>query len=395
MRLVDLISPQSAREFLDSTYGKKWHHYRGAKDRFQKLADWDMVNSLLTTQRISFPRLRVAKQGKLIPVENYTEQVETISNLSYQRVVRDGLLRELREGATLSIDRIDRAHMPLRELAVALEAELKVLVFVNVYASWSSLPGFDLHWDDHDIFVIQLSGKKHWQIFEPTRNWPLYHDISESPTPTSAPVAEFEMNPGEVLYLPYGWWHSVNALDEPSLHLTIGVEPDKGVDLLSWLLDQAKHHEIFRKRIPRLADEEEKVSYLRAVRSKWNDLIGSDDVLQRFLTYADGMNPARPLFELPNILDENSDLSILEQQKAHIKLLAPRAAVSLEGDGFILTALGRRWAFPAAAKPLVDVVTSPGGATVAEAIAANANVSKEQSARVLTMLARAGVIAIR
>lgn len=254
------------------------------------------------------------------------------------------------------------------------------------------VPGFDAHWDSHDVFVIQLEGRKRWKIFELTRKWPLPRDVVENIKPESPPVAEFDMTAGDVLYLPHGWWHSVSALEEPSLHLSIGVTPDTGIDFMTWLVDQAKHHELFRRRIPRFADERYQKEYLASVRAYWNELMAPEEILDQFLAYADGASGGRPTFGFPGILNDNS---VLDKKGARIVLLVPRATVAHVDSGFILAALGRRWSFPLATKPLIDAVLSLDHITVEEAIKLNVDVSEEQSAQVIFTLLRAGVIALQ
>lgn len=392
LRLADLVAPQSVHDFIHTTYAQSWIYREGEKHRFRRLADWETLNTLLATQRFESPRFRVARQGNVLSVESYTEQIATIRDTFYRRILVDRLLHELRTGATLAIDRVDQSHRPIGELATALELELKAQVFANMFASWMPVPGFDVHWDDHDVFVIQLEGQKRWQIFEPTRQWPLYRDIVENPKPEALPVADFEMTAGDLLYLPHGWWHLVSAASGPSLHITVGVRPDNGIDFMTWLVDQTRASELFRRRIPRFGDEYQRKEYLVSVRASLNKLIASDDILNQFLTYIDGTSDSRPLLGLPDILNTNS---ILDRKSARIVLLVPRATVTQTDDGFVLTALGRRWSFPLVAKPLIDVVLSLDHVTVGEAIKENVNVSEEQSAQMIFTLLRSGVLALQ
>jgi hypothetical protein len=386
------VAPQSAHEFIENTYARTWAHYEGEGCRFQRLADWGTLNNLLATQRFEAPRFRVARQGKIVPVETYTEQIGTRANGFYRRIIPNRLLNELRDGATLTFDRVDHAHGPIRELAAVLESELRARVFINIFASWEPVPGFDVHWDDHDVLVIQLEGRKRWKIFEPTRQWPLYRDIVNNYKPEVPPVAELDMTAGDVLYLPHGWWHSVSALGEPSLHITIGIEPDNGIDFMMWLIDQVKSYELFRRRIPRLAHKCQQEEYLASVRECWNELMTQGNILDQFLTFADGTSRSRLLFHLPDILSTNL---VLDRKSARIVLLASRATVTQADGGFVLTALGRRWSFPLVTKPLIDAVLSLDHVTVGEAIKSNAGVSEERSAQVIFKLLKAGVLALQ
>ena len=67
----------------------------------------------------------------------------------------------LRDGATLTIDRIDELHAPIAELCQTLERQLDVVrVNANMYASWRETVGLGLHWDPHDVIALQVIGTK-------------------------------------------------------------------------------------------------------------------------------------------------------------------------------------------------------------------------------------------
>ena len=83
---------------------------------------------------------------------------------------------------------------------------------------------FGQHWDTHDVFVIQLIGRKHWRIYEPT--WPLpltrqTNDRSGHSCPAE-PAIELILEEGDVMYVPRGWWHHVIPLQVGSFHLSVG-----------------------------------------------------------------------------------------------------------------------------------------------------------------------------
>lgn len=93
------------------------------------------------------------------------------------------------------------------------------------------------HIDSKDNFVYQLIGRKRWTIYPPTDYEYLYYtkskgslewssilstpgkpDMSAYPLYGKTHPVQFEMSPGEVLYLPRGWTHFVENLT-PSLML--------------------------------------------------------------------------------------------------------------------------------------------------------------------------------
>nr|WP_179769448.1 cupin domain-containing protein [Streptomonospora nanhaiensis] len=66
---------------------------------------------------------------------------------------------------------------------VAPSRNLSTRVQVNAYASWTSVQGFGVHWDDHGVIVVQVSGRKRWRIYGFTRHAPLYSDQRPRPAP--------------------------------------------------------------------------------------------------------------------------------------------------------------------------------------------------------------------
>ncbi len=58
------------------------------------------------------------------------------------------------------------------------------------------------------------------------------------------------MRPGDVLYLPRGWYHDALAVDGPSLHVTLSVTPLYGRILFRLLEPAAMQDPAFRAWLP-------------------------------------------------------------------------------------------------------------------------------------------------
>jgi len=101
------------------------------------------------------------------------------------------LVEELRRGATLIIDAVDAFHEPLTALAENLERLFHVRIQVNAYAGWRHSNGFNVHWDDHDVFILQVAGRKRWTVFGSTRRaYPLKNVVETDTEPPRPPVWE-------------------------------------------------------------------------------------------------------------------------------------------------------------------------------------------------------------
>ena len=99
----------------------------------------------------------------------------------------------------------------------------------NLYITPPAMQGLSCHADDHDVFVIQISGSKRWLVKEPNNRDRL--PLSYHPMPSHLPldiadvgVQEFSLHPGDKLYLPRGWLHQAQAKEEASIHASISLE---------------------------------------------------------------------------------------------------------------------------------------------------------------------------
>jgi hypothetical protein len=111
----------------------------------------------------------------------------------------------------------------LDRLARAMEILLHQPVSTSAFWSRSGMRA-PVHYDDHDLIVVQLRGTKRWYIStKPTLLPNPWRGLSEE-TPDLGPHETVDVSPGDVLYLPRGTYHSVDSSTE-SLHLAIGFTP--------------------------------------------------------------------------------------------------------------------------------------------------------------------------
>jgi lysine-specific demethylase/histidyl-hydroxylase NO66 len=260
-----LIAPSTATGFFDQYWQKSALLIkRGEADRYRGLIDAADADAILTMA------------GQLP-----AEAVEVISRIQTNETSGEpaGALADLfGKGATIRVKAIERFSEPLGELGRNLEELMGCPVRANLYCTPGNSRGFNLHFDTHEVFVLQLLGKKQWQIFEPTTPLPLEYvpalpfeddrdalrrfrggkaaserDIQGDIDETELGPLAFEalLEPGDCLYLPRGFVHQANAHDEPSVHLTIGIHVLTWLDLLSVALGQAAYrNEEFRQALP-------------------------------------------------------------------------------------------------------------------------------------------------
>jgi hypothetical protein len=346
-----LLDPITSCRFIKETYGRLPRNFPGHSGRFDEVLTWAALNELLRDQRFG-ERLRLSRDGRELASDLYSTNIETPLG-TLRRLDVAALYRHLRGDATLVIDAIDQAHAPVRQVKQSLERELGVYVSVNLYASWGHTHGFDVHWDDHDVFVLQITGRKRWQIFEPTRRWPLKWDIESAPKPVDDAVSDFELTEGDVLYLPRGWWHDVTAVGEPSVHLTFSVIRPSGVNFLDWIGRKARTNEAVRCDVPMKASEGEQEQYVERIREGVDRLLSANS-LQDYLEelrdnfYLDP-KPTLQAVGTPNPATWDPD--------TRMRLLSTQAKITcLEAEPPVLRVSGRDWELPSDAESVVALL---------------------------------------
>jgi ribosomal protein L16 Arg81 hydroxylase len=393
--LADLVAPVEVGQFLSLVLGGPVQRFPGTAGRFAHLVPWEELDRVLRQHRLEFPRLRLALDGEVVPTHEYTEMVPTRRTGLVPRLRSAPLSEKLRAGATLVLDSVQELFEEVGELAGGLEHELRERVQVNLYAGWGKTHGFDVHWDDHDALIVQLSGRKRWRLYGVTRPAPLQRDVALPQRPESRmPAEDFLLCDGDVLYLPRGQWHDVSALGEESLHLTIGFNRATGVDLVSWLADQGRADELFRTDLPRFATEEQRRAHAARLRDRLVRLL-DDGVVDRFLVDRDVQAPAHPRPGLPwsataDLLPGDDDIDDIE-----VRLLTPRAVLTREEGTVVLAASGKRLLFAEAAEPVLRALLPGVPRPIADLVAVAPSLDRATIRALLGELLQQGFIAPR
>lgn len=148
-------------------------------------------------------------------------------NVSYKGDVSqalDSVLGDMREGGTLVLDQLHHHEPKLRYLCRTLAAELGHRFQTNLYLTPPNGKGFTPHWDNHDVFILQVVGSKDWKIEKQRRTFPGKHQSMDSEgRELRGDLESFSLKQGDLIYIPRGFIHAAECRSEPSLHITLGV----------------------------------------------------------------------------------------------------------------------------------------------------------------------------
>jgi hypothetical protein len=392
--LASILRPIAMDAFLANDYGQKFVYVPGTPGKFSALLPWPVLNGILEQHRLEPPRLRLTREGKPVPAERYLsfQPNRRNSGRPIPRLNSAELTRELREGATLVLDNVDELHWPIRQLAESLERIFRVRIQVNSYSGWRSSHGFDVHWDDHDVFVLQVAGRKRWSVYGITRPYPLARDVERAFDPPSELLWEQVLQNGDLLYIPRGCWHLATPLDEPTLHLTIGVSNPTGADFLSWFVDRLRASEVVRQDIPHLRGPAATRVYAERLRqvvsSTWHP-----ELIEEYMVDVDAHSTARPHFGLP----WSATGDVLPFANWRVQWSGNRPVqIEASGDEIAMAAFGRRWRFAVAARPLLELLVSGRECTEADLESvANGFLSSRVVREFVRELAANGLVIVR
>ena len=212
--------------------------------RLLSIADFD---SILASLSIDSPKVRVAGDA------GEKNRPAALQGNVYERANgTEALFARLRNGETIIVHALHEDWKPLRELCRALAAKFSAPFQVNTYLTPAKARGLKPHYDTHDVFVLQIYGRKRWQLFDFAIELPLggqehTGEFYERKDPSTV----VDLQPGDMIYIPRGWGHVADALDEMSLHLTVGAFPLNWAMLILKGVEQVVESDVcFRQSLP-------------------------------------------------------------------------------------------------------------------------------------------------
>ena len=244
--LRKLIEPLGVNEFLRDYYEKKPLLSPDNKCRnFGDLISLEKLDHLLATSELPPASIDMARSKPPISKANFTFKSGNID--------RGAVVRHYQSGATIIFPQINLAIDELANFCRNLEFELSCKVQTNVYLTPRNSQGFKTHYDDHDVFIMQIHGKKNWNLYQQAVEKPFRGEPFDSSEHEAGKLnLNFTMEPGDCLYIPRGYMHdATNVGSEPSLHITVGLLVKKWADLMLEVLSEvALNNSEFRESLP-------------------------------------------------------------------------------------------------------------------------------------------------
>lgn len=267
--LSDILDPVTPERFFSENYDKKPLHIPGDPDKFAGLMNWEILSGLLNMSAIwSDKSLLLVADRQPVPAHVFCESVEDRSGNTVLQPVAEKVMDLLRKGASLVANDIDTLTPRLSAVADAFEAGFDAKTQVNLYCSWKQRQAFNSHFDTHDVFALHVEGEKVWRVYSTRMPHPIRHPRhgneayldSDHEKQRGPLLMEVTMRPGDVLYLPRGWYHDALASSGGTVHMAFGVTGLIGFDVVTGLSDFAVEDERFRLNLPLSHEGDEALS---------------------------------------------------------------------------------------------------------------------------------------
>jgi hypothetical protein len=386
----DLLRPIGDDAFFAEYHRQKPLYVKGGASGLPELMTWSTLNRLLGLSSY-WTRHSLHLMLDRVPAatEDYCREVPGPGGVAVQADPAK-VQAWIDRGASVILNSIDSLTPELQAIAGTLEEALGGYVQANLYCSFGGHQAFSSHFDTHDVFAIQTEGEKTWRIYEGRVAHPISHAMIKEPDAdfrrrNQGEVAmEVTMGPGDLLYIPRGQYHEALATSAACIHVSFGVVPLRGLDLLQLLEKHYLADPLFREELPApgAADGAEALTlYLSRLSDRMTALLREPEVLADLAQAQRNHRGVRGFYDLPR-----------RRSSQTYRLVAGNLRVRQQDRGFILTDSRQGAPLPPGTQRFMDWILTKRQFTRAQIDAEFRELSAEQRSALLGQLETMRVI---
>lgn len=198
LNLEALLRPIGIDQFFERYWEHNYLHLQGrSATHYQQLMSTQDLEQIISHPDARYPAIQLAKGGQYFPREAYTRDLKFGSEVFMGVPDPQRISIEYRNGASIVLPALHRTWSPLRNLCSALEMQLDHVPHGNAYITPGNAAGFTPHYDVHEVFVLQIAGKKRWSLYPPTIKLPhRSQPFSAQGYTAPSPMAQIDLSPG-------------------------------------------------------------------------------------------------------------------------------------------------------------------------------------------------------
>lgn len=146
--------------------------------------------------------------------------------------------KAIEQKCSIVFDEYYRYSKTAKELTKLIQAYFNCNSGCNAYLSQQGGIAFPIHRDTHHVLVFSIAGKKKWTVYNTKQQSRLAYakepgEESDEIIKSSGHIMEQICEPGSLLYIPIGQYHSVENLSNNALHLTVSMSFKPQISVLN------------------------------------------------------------------------------------------------------------------------------------------------------------------
>ena len=177
------------------------------------------LKELLSNPLITPDWIKVILKGQALPLENdFLWKMVQMKKLCF--IDKTQMNEAIAKGASVVLEGLDILDPRLHALCAEIDAQLPCAITnCESFFSQRNNEAYGGHCDTDDVLVMQIEGQKRWRVHQPQQR--RYVGNSPLNEQQMGPLlAEFVMNPGDIMFLRAGVPHRVITEVPYSLHLS-------------------------------------------------------------------------------------------------------------------------------------------------------------------------------
>jgi hypothetical protein len=221
--ITEIIQKKGIPSFLDSDL-PKIEFYKNLLPEIKSFFSFADFTEFIRLHHSSIGHFRFyAASSNQISAENF------IANSDMQSLNPLSVLRHIHlDGGSILFGSPELLHDGLSQLSTLLSNLFQAQIQLLMFYTPPSTQTFAMHWDEQDVFIMQIYGTKKWTIGDVLYPKPLFGQRAvnlgvDLINYKFQNQQTFDLEVGDCLYLSRGVPHQAHSNEGPSLHLSIGI----------------------------------------------------------------------------------------------------------------------------------------------------------------------------
>lgn len=376
------IAPLPVETFMAEHFGKRPVHIQAADPAARRPLGWDRLNKLLAIRsHWTDANIKLIMNSRAVERDHYMDDVATLAG-PVRRADTAKVEAFLAMGASMVGNAVEEIAPEVSRIVDMLSDRFAGRAGANLYCSFKDVQAFASHYDNHEVFAVHCEGEKLWRIYRNRADAPLDPILGNEEAQAQIDAAkgavlmEVRMRPGDLLYIPRGFFHDALASSAESLHLTYAVAPHSGRILFRLLEELGLRDSAFRQYLPDArVDRAGLAARIDALADRIGELMRSPEFVDEVVNAQRKLvRPGRPvrLPERPSLeafartdrraavvrRPDGAILSVGAGEALPLGLLAEEAEWMLTRPAFVMAELAARYPHRSAdeLRGLVDLV---------------------------------------